>query len=243
MLDELDDRQKLLGGVTLLLILAHLFFPKAGVDETSAVLLAFLSSVLYGKEATRALRVGWRMAMDAPERRAARAAALAPVGETPAEPEPAPEEATPTQEPPVASTSQASDLADRIRQLSYQVEHARVAMATEGLAPGARTGDVAWDVVQRSGGQARVALLLTWGALEQRLHAASGMTDAGAAAQRLTESGRAPRQLAEALDAFRRLRNEVAQSVNGGEADDALWALVDIGAALEALIPGEPAAS
>lgn len=70
--DDLDDRQKLLGGVTLLLILAHLFFPKAGVDETALGLLAFLSGVLYGKEATRALRVGWRMAMDAPEQRACR---------------------------------------------------------------------------------------------------------------------------------------------------------------------------
>lgn len=243
MLDELDDRQKLLGGVTLLLILAHLFFPKAGVDETSAVLLAFLSSVLYGKEATRALRVGWRMAMDAPERRAARAAALMPVAEAPAEPEPAPVEAAPAKEAPVTPAAAPSDLADRIRQLSYQVEHARVAMATEGLAPGARSGDVAWDVVQRSGGQARVALLLTWGALEQRLQAATGLTDAAAAAHRLTETGRAPRQLAEAVDAFRRLRNEVAQSVNGGVPEDALWALVDIGAALGALIPGEPAPS
>lgn len=243
MLEELDDRQKLLGGVTLLLILAHLFFPKAGVDETSAVLLAFLSSVLYGKELTRALRVGWRMAMDAPERRAARAAALAQATEPAAEPEPAPVEAALAEEAPVAPTPRTSDLADRIRQLSYQVEHARVAMATEGLAPGARSGDVAWDVVQRSGGQARVALLLTWSALEQRLHAATGMTDAAAAAHRLVEDGRAPRQLAEALDAFRRVRNEVAQSVNGGVADDALWALVDIGTALGALIPGEPAPS
>jgi len=243
MLDELDDRQKLLGGVTLLLILAHLFFPKAGVDETSAVLLAFLSSVLYGKEATRALRVGWRMAMDAPERRAARAAALGQVTENTAEPEPSPAEVPSPEEAPVEAPPPTSDLADRIHQLSYQVEHARVAMATEGTAPGARSGDVAWDVVQRSGGQARVALLLTWGALEQRLHAATGVADAAAAARRLVESARAPRQLAEALDAFRRMRNEAAQSVNGGVGDDALWALVDIGAALAALIPGEAKAS
>lgn len=42
------------------------------MDETSAVLLAFLAGVLYGKEATRALRLGWQMAMDAPEQRACR---------------------------------------------------------------------------------------------------------------------------------------------------------------------------
>lgn len=136
-----------------------------------------------------------------------------------------------------------SDLADRIRQLSYQVAHARVAMATEGLAPGVCTGDVTGDVGQRSGGQARVALLLTWSALERRVHAATGITDVAAAARRLVESDRVPRQLVEAFDAFRWLRNEVAQSVNGGVANDALWALVDIGAALGALIPGEPAPS
>jgi hypothetical protein len=103
---------------------------------------------------------------------------------------------------------------------------------------------VAWGIVQRSSGQSRVALMLTLRALEQRLEAATGLKDVSAAIRRLVETGKAPRQLADALDAWRRARNDVAQAVNGGITDDALWSLVDIGAMLASLIPnGGPASS
>lgn len=233
MFDELDDRQKLLGGVTLLLILVHLFFPAAGVDDTSAVLLTILAIVLYGREIGRALRAGLRLALEAPRRSAAADTAAAPP----------PAGAAPVEVAPGALSRESSALADRIRQLSYQVEHARVAAATDGLLPSSPAGEIAADLAQRAGGQARVALTLAWGALEQRLHAATGVADAVAAARRLVEGGRAPRQFAEALEAYRRLRNEVTQSVDGGVTDDALWALVDVGAALAALVPSEPTPS
>ncbi|HCA45874.1 MAG TPA: hypothetical protein DEP45_00575 [Armatimonadetes bacterium] len=220
---QLDDRQKVLAGLTLFLILAHLIFPKSGVDEGTVALLGFFTAVLYGKEFGRSLRIGLRMAIDAPERRAAREAAQAPASV------PAPAQA---------------ELAERVRQISYQAEHARIAAESEGLPPGARMGDVAWGIVQRSSGQPRVALMLTLRAVEQRLEAATGLKDISAAIRRLVETSKAPRQLAEALEAWRRARNDVAQAVNGGITDDALWALVDIGAMLVSLIPnGGPAPS
>ena len=234
---QLDDRQKVLAGLTLFLILAHLIFPKSGVDEGTVALLGFLAAVLYGKEFGRSLRVGMRMAIDAPERRATREATQAP----------APPPAAAQPEPPAAAPAQSAakaELAERIRQLSYQAEHARIAAESEGLPPGARMGDVAWGIVQRSSGQSRVALLLARRALEQRLEAATGLKDVSAGIRRLVETGKAPRQLADALDAWRRARNDVAQAVNGGITDDALWSLVDIGAMLASLIPnGGPASS
>ncbi len=220
---QLDDRQKVLAGLTLFLILAHLIFPKSGVDEGTVALLGFFTAVLYGKEFGRSLRIGLRMAIDAPERRAAREAAQAPASV------PAPAQA----EPPAAAAP-----------APYQAEHARIAAESEGLPPGARMGDVAWGIVQRSSGQPRVALMLTLRAVEQRLEAATGLKDISAAIRRLVETSKAPRQLAEALEAWRRARNDVAQAVNGGITDDALWALVDIGAMLVSLIPnGGPAPS
>lgn len=53
-LGELDVRQVVLGGVALLLIIAHMGWPGAGVDAVSLILLGFLTIVLYGDEAT-----GW----------------------------------------------------------------------------------------------------------------------------------------------------------------------------------------
>ncbi len=229
MFEELDDRQKLLGGVTLLLILVHMIFPGAGIDEATVGMMGVLVTVLYGREVARGLRIGFRMALDAPERRAAAQTAAAPA----AQPDP------PVSEPTTPPSPAQAELAERIRQLSYQAEHARVAAATEGHPANSRMGDIAQGVVERSGGQPRVALMLTWGTIEQRLLAASGLRDATAASRRLAETGRAPRQLAEALEMWRRIRGDVAQSVNGGTTDDALWALVDIGASLAALIPIE----
>lgn len=234
MLDELDDRQKLLGAVTLLLIVVHMIFPRAGVDEATVGLLGVLATVLYGRDVGRGLRIGYRMALDAPERRAAREAAAAT-------PQPAPA-AVADESAHVPAPAQA-ELAERIRQVSYQAEHARVAAESEGLPSGARMGDVAWGIVQRSSGQPRVALMLTLRALEQRLEIATGLKDVPAAIRRLVEMGKAPRQLAEGLDAWRRARNDVAQAVNGGITDDALWALVDIGAMLAALIPNDTPSS
>ncbi|GEM_PF-6190253 len=235
---QLDDRQKVLAGLTLFLILAHLIFPKSGVDEGTVALLGFFTAVLYGKEFGRSLRIGLRMAIDAPERRAAREAAQAPASV------PAPAQAEPPAAAAPAPSAAQAELAERVRQISYQAEHARIAAESEGLPPGARMGDVAWGIVQRSSGQPRVALMLTLRAVEQRLEAATGLKDISAAIRRLVETSKAPRQLAEALEAWRRARNDVAQAVNGGITDDALWALVDIGAMLVSLIPnGGPAPS
>jgi len=229
MFEELDDRQKLLGGITLLLILVHMIFPKAGIDAATVGMMGVLVTVLYGREVARGLRIGCRVALDAPERRAAAQTAAAPS----AQPDP------PVSEPTTPPSPAQSELAERIRNASYQAEHARVAAAIEGQSASSRMGDIAQGVVERSGGQARVALMLMWGTIEQRLLAASGLRDATAASRRLVETGRAPEQLAEALEMWRRARNDVAQSVNGGTTDDALWALVDIGASLAALIPTE----
>lgn len=229
MFDEMDDRQKLLGGVTFLLILVHMIFPKAGIDENTVGLMGVLIAVLYGREITRGLRIAFRMALDAPERRAARQA-----GASDSDPEAGPN--PPACDHPSNCAAEA-ELAERIRQVSYQAEHARVAAASEGLAQGSSMGDVALGIIERSGGQPRVALMLTLGTIEQRLHAAAGIGDTTAATGHLVETGRVPRQFADALEAWRRARNDVAQSTNGGTTDDALWALVDIGVSLAALIP------
>ncbi|MFO8081044.1 MAG: hypothetical protein R6V07_12150 [Armatimonadota bacterium] len=53
-LTDLELRQVILGGTTLLLILVHMVAPGAGVDAVSIILLAFLALVLYGDELT-----GW----------------------------------------------------------------------------------------------------------------------------------------------------------------------------------------
>lgn len=132
----------------------------------------------------------------------------------------------------------ASDLSAKISQIGYQVEHARVAAATEGLPAGRGPGDELERIIERAQGDARPALLLAWGALEDRLRVSSGARDAAAAAESLVERGRLPRQFADALDSFRSLRNDVARSAGNGDVDDTvLWSLVDIAAGLLALVP------
>lgn len=49
---ELELRQAVLAGTTLLLILVHMVAPGAGVDAVSVILLVFLALVLYGDEIT-----------------------------------------------------------------------------------------------------------------------------------------------------------------------------------------------
>ncbi len=218
-LRELDARQKLLAGVALLLILAHLVFPSAGVDDTSVILLVFLAVVLYGNELTARLAEFQTLAAEPTRARST------PSEPEPAEPEPSqPERAEPEpSEPEQAERPRTqSDLCARVRQVAYQVEHARVAASTEDLP---------------NGGLSREVLDRLWSALEERLRAATGARDSVSAARRLVEGGRAPVQFADAFDAFRKLRNDVGQSLNGDVDEDALWSIVDTGASLMALVP------
>jgi hypothetical protein len=129
-----------------------------------------------------------------------------------------------------------SDLQERVQEVAYKVEHARVAARTEGQAGAQSIGRTLEGLVDRAGGEPRAGLLLVWGTLEDRLQAVSGQSDGLRAARSLAEHGRAPHQFVEAFDEFRGLRNEVARA--GDEApDDLLWSLIDVGAALLALVP------
>jgi len=231
-LRELDARQKLLAAVALLLILAHLFFPSAGVDDTSIILLVFLAVVLYGNELTAWLAEFQTLAA---EPRRARSTPSQPER---AEPEPSePEQAEPSEPEPAERPRTQSDLSARVRQVAYQVEHARVAASTEDLPNGGLSREVLDRIVERSAGEPRAALLLLWSALEERMRAATGARDSVWAARRLVEGGRAPVQFADAFDAFRKLRNDVAQATQGEVDEAAIWSIVDIGASLMALVP------
>ncbi len=233
-LRELDARQKLLAGVALLLILAHLVFPSAGVDDTSVILLVFLAVVLYGNELTARLAEFQTLAAE-PTR--ARSTPSEPEPAEPGPSEPEPSEPEPSEPEPAERPRTQSDLCARIRQVAYQVEHARVAASTEDLPNGGLSREVLDRIVERSAGEPRAALLLLWSALEERLRAATGARDSVSAARRLVEGGRAPVQFADAFDAFRKLRNDVGQSLNGDVDEDALWSIVDTGASLMALVP------
>ncbi len=200
---EMDARQLLLAGVTLLLIFAHLFFPAAGVDDTSLLLLIFLAVTLYGNEITAWLAAARELAVD----------------------------------PPSQQSDPHADVAGRVRQLAYQVEHARIAAATENMPTGHVRRELLDEIVERSAGQPRAALLLIWAEIEDRLTAAAGVSDSLFAARRLVESGRAPGRFQDAFEAFRRLRNEVAQSAESDIEEEVVWSLVDIGASLLALVP------
>ncbi|MGD9497108.1 MAG: hypothetical protein AB7Y46_12495 [Armatimonadota bacterium] len=258
---ELDARRKLLAAVALLLILVHLFAPSAGVDDTSVLLLFFLAAVLYGNELTAWLaRLAARAAQPdaeqcasprpgpaderAPDRRPLALRRAPERREMPTAPaarnapaHPTASDAAPRRRRPRDRDGD-SDLQARIRQVAYQVEQARVAAATEELPNGRLYAEVVDQIIVRSQGQPRAAVLLLWNALEERLRAVTGARDSVSAARRLVEGGRAPRQFAEAFDAFRRLRNEVAQGAQ--QVDEiVLWSIVDIGASLMALVPGE----
>ncbi|MGI5817155.1 MAG: hypothetical protein ACOX9R_03540 [Armatimonadota bacterium] len=199
MFEELDDRQMLLGGVTLLLILVHMIFPAAGVDAVSIILLVFFAVVLFGDEATE-----WLAGM---------------------------------LERSVSAPGADSELRGRVREVGYRVEHARVAASTEGMGGGRPVADAIDRLLSRANGEPRAALMLLGAALEERLRAATGAGDGLQAARQLAERGKVPRQFVEAVDAFRKLRNDVARAGNGEVTDELLWSLVDIGGGLLALIP------
>ncbi len=197
-LERLDARQQLLAAVTLLLLLVHMVFPDAGVDEVSVALLLFLAVTLYGNEMTAWLA------------RYAR--------------------------PTTAGVDSATELADRVREVGYKVEHARVAASTEQMPAGKPVRDEVDALIERAGGKPRAALILAWHAIDGRLRDITGAREAGEAARLLVETGRAPAQFQDALNAFRRLRMDVARSIDG-VSEDALWTLVALSAEVLALIP------
>lgn len=130
-----------------------------------------------------------------------------------------------------------SELPGRVRQVAYQVEHARVAATTEGMAGGGPVNRALDRVVEHSAGQPRAALLLVWGALEDRLRAVTGAPDGQQAARRLAQEGRVSQQFVKAFEAFRSLRDDLARAGNGDVTDEILWSLVDIGGGLLQLAP------
>ena len=131
----------------------------------------------------------------------------------------------------------ASELPRRVREIAYRVEHARVAFGTEGLEGGGPVSEKIEAIIERAGGEPRAVLMLIWGALEDRLRAASSTGDGLDGARKLAERGAVPRQFVEAFDGFRSLRNDVARGGNGEVTDDVLWSLADVGGALLGLIP------
>jgi hypothetical protein len=130
-----------------------------------------------------------------------------------------------------------SELRGKVREIAYRVEHARVAFGTEGMDGGGQVGKYIAAIMERASGEPRAALLLVWGALEDRLRAVSGAGDGLEGARRLTERGAVPRQFVEAFDGFRTLRNDIARGGNGEATPEILWSLVDVGGALLGLIP------
>ncbi len=130
-----------------------------------------------------------------------------------------------------------SELAERIRDVSYHVEHARVAAATDGIGDVAPIGGSLRDILERAGGRPRPALLLVWGALEDRLRSAGEAPDGLTSARRLAEQGRVPQQFVDAYASFRSLRNDMARGGATGVNDEMLWSLLDVGGALLALAP------
>ncbi len=198
--EQMDVRQLLLAGVALLLILAHLFSPAAGVDDTSVLLLIVLAIALYGGELTAWLATMRELAAEPPRARPrAKAEQPAPVKPAPANPArpapkprpdaPEPEAAKPAPEQPEQPPS---ERASRIRQVSYMVEHARVAAATNDLPPGQARWETITTIMEASAGQPRAALLMMWSALDERLRASTGARDGIAATRRLVEGGVLP---------------------------------------------------
>ena len=105
------------------------------------------------------------------------------------------------------------------------------------LADGSPVGAVLENILERACGAPRAALLLVWGALEDRLRAAYPAPDGLQSARELAERGRLPRQFVDAYASFRSLRNDLARAGDGETSDDVLWSLVDIGGELLALAP------
>ena len=130
-----------------------------------------------------------------------------------------------------------SELLGRVREIAYRVEHARVAFGTEGMERGRQVGKYIAAIMDRAAGEPRAALLLVWGALEDRLRAVANVGDGLEGARRLSEAGAVPKQFVEAFDSFRTLRNDVARAGNGEVTAEVLWSLVDVGSALLGLIP------
>ncbi len=234
--DGMDVRQLLLAGVALLLILVHLFAPNAGVDDTSILLLIILAIALYGGELTAWLAAMRDLAADPPRSRP-RGERPAPARPTPSDPaDPAPAGPAPAEPRPSAS----SELSSRIRQVSYMVEHARVAAATEELPVGHARWETITTIMEASAGQPRAALLMIWSALDERLRASTGARDGVAATRTLVDGGVLPAQFADAFEAFRKLRMQIVQQADGEVSEAFIWSMVDIGASLLALIPPRP---
>lgn len=140
-------------------------------------------------------------------------------------------------EPRSGPATPASDLLDRVRDISYQAEHARVAGSTDAVGDGGPVSETLQQILDRAGGQPRAALLLLWGVLEDRLRAVNGVADGVQGARLLAEQGRVPSQFVDAYSAFRSLRNDVARAGHGDVTDELLWSLIDVGGALLALTP------
>lgn len=134
-----------------------------------------------------------------------------------------------------------AELPARVREIAYQVEHARVAAGADGVGEAGPVAERLERILERAGGEPRAALLLLWATLEDRLLAANGSAGGAAdglvGARALAEQGRVPRQFVDAYAAFRAVRNDVARAGNGDVTDDLLWSLIDVGGALLALTP------
>lgn len=141
------------------------------------------------------------------------------------------------QRPGEQHTAKESELRGKVREIAYRVEHARVAFGTEGMDGGGQVGKYIAAIMERAAGEPRAALLLVWGALEDRLRAVTGAGDGLEGARRLAERGAVPRQFVEAFDGFRTLRNDIARGGNGEVTPEILWSLVDVGGALLGLVP------
>jgi hypothetical protein len=133
----------------------------------------------------------------------------------------------------------ASDVGERVRDVAYQVEHARVARNTDRMGDGQGVSETLEGILERAQGEPRAALLLTWGALEDRLRAVGDASDGVEGARKLAEQARVPRQFVDAYASFRSLRAELAQTADGEVSEDVLWSLVDVGGGLLALAPKE----
>ncbi len=132
-------------------------------------------------------------------------------------------------------------LPERIREVAAQVERARVAFGEKGMAGCGAVGVAAEQIIERAAGHPQAALLLVWGALEDRLRAATGAGDGVEGAVRLAERGKVPQEFVEAFDAFRALRNDVARSATADSDEPAIWSLIDTGAGLLGLVPAPSA--
>ncbi len=215
--ESLDGRQVLLAGACVFLLVVHMLFPKAGIDATTIYLLILTAVVLYGQELTTWLSSFHRSN---------------------------PSAGNPTEAP--VETEQSED-AD-VRQLAYAVEHARTAVRVGDYDAGSpAVAQKTQEILRDAAGNPRAALLLLWAELELAVRGAArtrgiesaqdGGADTAALVREMAARNFVPDPLITAFEDFRRIRNEVTQGRPQPASETTLWTLVDIGAALLALLP------